>query len=171
LLDAGIDHDPVAVEPKALPKDAHTRQLPRLPGKIDTVKAKADLLAADEAFTQAAAGDGLREAYAKLAADDLRLLQENQQPAVGKDTALKAVPADKAALVWVPAASDVASSGDLGYSYGVSYKADDTARATPQASYLHIWQQIKGNWKLVLALESPVPPPHPEIQLSGRVAL
>ena len=161
LLDAGIDHDPPAVDPKALSKDASTRRLSKLPGKTDTVKAKADLLEADAIFTRAAAGDGLRAAYAKLAADDIRLLQENQQPAVGKDAALKAVPPDKATLVCVPAASNVASSGDLGYSYGVSYQADDTARAIPQASYLHIWQQGKGGWKLVLALESPVPPSPP----------
>jgi ketosteroid isomerase-like protein len=161
LLDAGIDHDPPAVDPAALPKDASTRRLPKLPGKTDTVKARADLLEVDATFTRAAAGEGLRAAYATLAADSLRLLQENQQPAVGKDAALKAVPTEKASLVWIPAASDVASSGDLGYTYGVSYKAEDTAHAIPQASYLHIWQQDKSGWKLVLALESPVPPPPP----------
>lgn len=161
LLDAGIDHDSPAVDPAALPKDARTRQLPKLPGMTDAVKARAALFQADEAFTRAATGEGLRAAYAKLAADDLRLLQENQQPAVGKDAALKVVPTDKAKLVWVPVASDAASSGDLGYTYGVSYKADDMARAIPQASYLHIWQQDKGSWKLVLALENPVPPPPP----------
>lgn len=162
LLDAGIDHDSPASDPVAMPRDAATPQLPRGTSSADRKRVRAELLQADGSFTESAATDGLRAAYGRFGADSLRLLQENEQPAVGKAAALAASPEDKALLQWIPQDAAVASSGDLGYTYGVSYKTGDSARSFPQASYLHIWRRDGGGLKLVLALESPIPPPKPQ---------
>lgn len=162
LLDAGIDHDSPVADPAPMARDATTPQLPTPPKSADNKRVTAELLQADDNFTASAAAAGLRATYRRFGADNLRLLQEDQQPAVGKAAAMGASPEDKALLQWIPEAAAAAASGDLGYTYGVSYKTGDIARSFPQASYLHIWRRDGGIWKLILALESPVPPPPPQ---------
>lgn len=66
--------------------------------------------------------------------------------------ALAALPA---ALQYWPMGAGVASSGDLGYSYGLSAAAPG-ARA--DAAYVHVWCRQDQGWRLALQLRSALPP-------------
>ncbi len=59
------------------------------------------------------------------------------------------------ALQYWPMGAGVATSGDLGYSYGLS--APDPG-ASADASYVHIWCRHGDGWRLALQLRSNLPP-------------
>ncbi len=65
--------------------------------------------------------------------------------------ALTALPAT---IQYWPMGSGVASSGDLGYSYGLSAMAPD---ASANSSYVHIWCRQAGAWRLALQLRNTRP--------------
>ena len=57
-------------------------------------------------------------------------------------------------LQYWPMGAGIASSGDLGYSYGLS--APDPG-ASADASYVHIWCRHGGDWRLALQLRTSLP--------------
>ncbi|MDH4258986.1 MAG: nuclear transport factor 2 family protein [Gammaproteobacteria bacterium] len=68
-----------------------------------------------------------------------------------REAALAALPA---ALQYWPMGAGTASSGDLGYSYGLS--APDPG-ASADASYVHIWCRHGDSWRLALQLRTRLP--------------
>ena len=78
---------------------------------------------------------------------------EGAGTAATREAALAALPA---ALQYWPMGAGIASSGDLGYSYGLS--APDPA-ASADASYVHIWCRHGDSWRLSLQLRSNLPSP------------
>lgn len=68
-----------------------------------------------------------------------------------REAALAALPAT---LQYWAMGAGIASSGDLGYSYGLS--APDPG-ASVDASYVHIWCLRDADWRLVLQLRSKLP--------------
>jgi ketosteroid isomerase-like protein len=68
-----------------------------------------------------------------------------------REAALAALPAT---LQYWPMGAGIASSGDLGYSYGLS--APDPA-ASADASYVHIWCRHGDGWRLALELRTVLP--------------
>ena len=68
-----------------------------------------------------------------------------------REAAIAALPA---ALQYWPMGAGIATSGDLGYSYGLS--APDPA-ASADASYVHIWCRHGDGWRLALQLRSNLP--------------
>ena len=76
---------------------------------------------------------------------------EGAADAAAREAALAALPAT---LQYWPMGAGVASSGDLGYSYGLS--APDPA-ASADASYVHIWCRHGEGWRLALELRSSLP--------------
>jgi ketosteroid isomerase-like protein len=71
--------------------------------------------------------------------------------AAAREAALAALPP---VLQYWPMGAGIASSGDLGYSYGLS--APDPA-ASADASYVHIWCRKADGWRLALQLRSQLP--------------
>jgi ketosteroid isomerase-like protein len=74
---------------------------------------------------------------------------------------LRERPAQQAALDALPAATQlwpmgagIASSGDLGYTYGLSAPGADEAA---DASYAHLWCRLGGEWRLLLELRTRLP--------------
>ncbi len=53
-----------------------------------------------------------------------------------------------------PLGGEAATSGDLGYSYGLSAPAMD---APADAAYVHVWCRHEGQWRLALELRTPLP--------------
>lgn len=76
---------------------------------------------------------------------------EGAADAAARATALAALPAT---LQYWPMGAGIASSGDLGYSYGLS--APDPA-ASADASYVHIWCRHREGWRLALQLRTRLP--------------
>lgn len=158
LFDAGIDHG--ASSPPALPHDAKVPQLKALDGPIPATAALQDqLVSVEGAFSNAAVDKGLRSAYQEMGTEDLRLMQEDHAPVLGKAAVLRTVDPKPDDLVWIPAGGSVAHSGDLGYLYGMTYAAaDKDKQQKPLGSYMHVWQRGAGGWKLLIAVDTPFPP-------------
>jgi hypothetical protein len=71
--------------------------------------------------------------------------------AAAREAALAKLPM---ALHYWPMGAGIASSSDLGYSYGLS--APDPG-ASADASYVHIWCRNGGGWRLALQLRTSLP--------------
>ncbi|MEX1995080.1 MAG: nuclear transport factor 2 family protein [Steroidobacteraceae bacterium] len=69
-----------------------------------------------------------------------------------RHAALAALPAP---LQYWPMGAEIAASGDLGYSYGLSAPEPG---ASADAAYVHIWCRQGAGWRLVLQLRSQLPP-------------
>lgn len=158
LFDAGIDHG--AASPPALVHDAKVPQLRALEGTVPATAALQDqLVSAEKAFSDAAMDKGLRSAYQEMGTDDLRLMQEDHDPVLGKAAVLRTVDPKPTDLVWIPGGGSVAHSGDLGYLYGMTYAAaDKDKQQKPLGSYMHVWQRTADGWKLLIAVDTPFPP-------------
>ena len=157
LYDGGIGHPKPDTPTKTL---AHDSKVPQMPAVTAAVPAEDDvhdqLIRAETVFSNDAA-KSLRSAYDGGGSDDIRLLLEDGQPMLGKELADKVVPAVSSGLVWVPLGGSAARSGDLGYIYGMTYKTADTAHVAPQGTYMHVWRKSVDGWKLIIAMESPLP--------------
>jgi ketosteroid isomerase-like protein len=121
------------------------------------------LLAADRAFAADVAARGAAAGYAAHLGEGARLLRDGKAPVVGVAAIRAALVAEALKVGWQPAAGGVASSGDLGYTYGTATFARAAGGPTRDACYLRLWERAPGgDWKIVLDLLSPLPPPPPE---------
>lgn len=160
IFDGGVSHDLPETPEKPLVEDAPPLQLPAPVGPAPTPDGvRNELEKRDKLFSEDAAG-GLKAAYENAAADDIHLLLDNSQPLVGRETVLAAfakAEAKPAGLQWVSLGGGVATSGDLAYVYGMTYKNDDSKLENPQGVYMHVWRRDKdGAWKLLISEEQPL---------------
>jgi len=158
LFDGGVDHAAPPRPPAALGKTAKVMRLPKGP-VADMDEVHASLERAETLFSNTFIESSPHSAYAGQAADDIRLLREDSPTVQGKSGVLASMSIQPGNVQWVPGGGAVAVSGDLGYLYGVTYKAKDDEHKTPLGSYMHVWRRDAGDWKLLIDLELPVPPP------------
>lgn len=161
LFDGGVDHGAPAKVPVALAKDAEVARLPKMQTVPDEDHLHSALQHAESVFSDTATGISPHAAYDGQGDDDLRLLEEGSQPLIGKAAVVQSMPSEHGVMQWVPIGGSVATSGDLGYIYGMTYNAMDRARKMPQSSYVHVWRLDHAAWKLLVDLELPVPPQKP----------
>jgi ketosteroid isomerase-like protein len=160
LFDAGIDHAAPSTPVKGLAHDATVAQLKVMGSPAAaTAELQDQLLRAEEVFSNNVVDKGLRAAYQETGTDDLRLMEEDHDPVLGKPAVMKAVSSQPTSLIWAPSGGSVAHSGDLGYLYGMTYTvADEYKRQKPLGSFMHVWQRTDDGWKLLIALDAPFPP-------------
>ena len=113
---------------------------------------KLKLLKTDQSFSEYSKNHGMEEAFLEFLADDAVLLNENSMPILGIEEIKKLYDAGDDSgyeLTWEPMDAVVASSGDLGYTYGVyTLKGNNEVK---QGTYVSIWRiGSDGRWKLVL---------------------
>jgi ketosteroid isomerase-like protein len=60
--------------------------------------------------------------------------------------------------VFRPADAGVASTGDLGYTYGVREDSSQVAgRGLDSTVYVHVWRRTEGNrWKMCVVMDNPL---------------
>jgi ketosteroid isomerase-like protein len=107
---------------------------------------------ADIAFSEYSKLKGMHKAFLQFIADDAVLLHSNTIPIIGADAILFIANMNDAnlELTWNPLGGEVASSGELGYTYGTFFLKKDTT-TMQQGSYVTIWKkQPDGKWKFVL---------------------
>lgn len=146
----------VSIAP-ARPAKVEVSELP----KPDAEAARAALLAADRTFAKAAE-KGSAEAYLGVLAEEARLHRGGKLPFVGGDAIRSALAEDPAPMTWEPVAAVVASSGDLGATYGIAKRRESGAESPwfDSDNYLRIWKkQPEGSWRLVLEVLAPRPKP------------
>jgi ketosteroid isomerase-like protein len=114
------------------------------------------LQAAEAAFASTASASGLRSAYDRSGAGDLRFYRSGAQPIVGKAAALDAAALREGPYAWTIERSEVAKSGDFGYARG-SYSAP-AAPGKPMGWFLRVWRVERGEWRLVLDVTNPARP-------------
>jgi len=115
-------------------------------------KALIEMQKADIAFSEYSKLNGMHKAFLQFIADDAVLLQSNTIPIIGADAILFIANMNDAnlELTWNPLGGEVASSGELGFTYGTFFLKKDTT-TMQQGSYVTIWKkQPDGKWKFVL---------------------
>jgi ketosteroid isomerase-like protein len=133
-----------------------TGALARKQGIVSPLKS---LVATEQAFSQAAADKGTREAFVQFIAEDgiifrpkavngKRWMQDHPLPP--PHTSEK-----RALLAWQPIFADVAEAGDLGYTTGPWEFKDDIKDERPSGygDFVTLWKkQADSSWKFVLDL-------------------
>lgn len=113
---------------------------------------KQQLLEADRMFSATSVTQGYNLAFIEFAHPDAVLLRQNNMPVVGKEAVkLLFEKADTTGIdfTWEPIAGNIASSGELGYTYGIYTFKKDTV--SEKGTYVSIWKKdSKGNWKYIL---------------------
>jgi len=125
-----------------------------------TEKAKAEILAADKAFSTLSGKIGPKAAFLANVAPDAKLLADR---AVGPDAVrnIFAQVPETATLTWEPSFVEAADSGDLGYTWGRYTMTIPLPKYGPkpylrQGTYVTIWKrQPSGAWKVILDGGSP----------------
>jgi ketosteroid isomerase-like protein len=122
---------------------------------------RVNLAAMDRALSKAMRSAGAGEAIAAHAAPDVRLNVEGGFPALGIEAAQARIDSLGGFFEFKPEGSGVASSGDLGYTYGLAERFLSAKAAPADTSvYLNVWRQEDGRtWKLALAVLNPLAKP------------
>jgi ketosteroid isomerase-like protein len=80
----------------------------------------------------------------------------NAFPIIGREKIMSSMNSQPGHISGTPIVAEIAVSGDLGYTYGLSELKTDAE--TQANSYLRIWKKKPdGKWKVVLDLENPIP--------------
>jgi ketosteroid isomerase-like protein len=121
------------------------------------------LLDTDMDFARISEEKGAPEAFFEFLAADATLLPEGELPIEGRD-AIKVHQAagPQGLLTWKPRAVEVATGGDLGYTWG-SYEFRENSSESRQAirygKYVTVWKrEPNGPWKAVLLIRNSSPP-------------
>lgn len=116
---------------------------------------RTEILNTEKAFAQMAKEKGLKAAFLTFADEDA-VLKRGNQLIIGKSAISNYFDAhtqQDAQLEWEPDFIDVASSGDLGYTYGKYIYAvmDENGQTTESQGIFHtVWRkQADGKWRFV----------------------
>jgi ketosteroid isomerase-like protein len=157
-VDLGISH-PDSAGPLKL-WDVSDERAAKPSKLVNVLEEQKRLTAQDHAFSDQGLKGGVVKAFTSFSSPDVRLYRNERLPFVGREAALSYLSAIKLNFVWKPTRSDVARSGDLGYTVG-TYEAvptnDPSGKVTELGNYLRIWQKQNGSWRIVLDVTNPVP--------------
>jgi ketosteroid isomerase-like protein len=140
VVDLGISH------PQSGGPQAHWE--PAVASKKETFKpvdgtgARKSLLDRDQLYTVAE--------FAVYASPDVRLYRANSLPFIGRDAAAAELAKTKGTIMWHPISADVSQAGDLGYTHGTYEVSDDTKKVIERGSYVRIWKNTDGVWRIVM---------------------
>ncbi len=114
---------------------------------------KFDIMEADRAFSAMSETNGLRNAYIEFIDSNGVLLRPGNLPFVGGDAMdfISQSNDTTFTMTWEPKSATIATSGDMGYSYGVYSIKPATEDTVYYGTYVTIWKrQANGKWKFVL---------------------
>lgn len=122
---------------------------------VDLEAAKNEILSAEKAFNDLAASRSVKEAFLAFSAEDA-VLSRGAKMIKGKEAIgqyFDGQTLQNAQLQWKAEFVEVASSGDLGYTYGpFTFEAVDSSGQTisSQGFFHTVWKkQADGSWKFV----------------------
>ncbi|MGH9555651.1 MAG: DUF4440 domain-containing protein [Terriglobales bacterium] len=158
VIDLGIVHP----QPEGLPADVSSPAPAGAPAvKPEVETARAMLLSVDTAFSGLSVGQGVLAAYETYAADDIRYYRMREFPQIGKQAMRAALSGSAGRLTWKPSGGEVAQSGDLGVTYGVTESLTGSVQGVSPStgSYMRIWRRQDAGWKVVLDVVIQLPQP------------
>ena len=121
------------------------------------------LLKMEADFQKATAEKGW-DGYVSFLADDSVELPNGESAVKGKEAIRKSLGewSPGMSLTWTPTGSDLAASGDLGYTYGeytLKSKDKDGHPVVRYGKYLTVWKKQKdGSWKAAVDMGNNAPP-------------
>ena len=126
--------------------------------KKDVVKniSPYEILKADKSFSDMSSKAGMKKAFIEYIDNEGILLRPNHPPIIGADAIdfLSQVNDSLYTLTWNPAGGEIATSDNMGYTYGI-YKLT-TKDTVLRGTYVSIWKKQKdGKWKFVLDSGNP----------------
>ena len=129
----------------------------KAPIKLDEERQK--LTEVEKTFSANAATKTLSAAYTTVLDNDARLHRNDQMPLTEAKAIISHLDKQAFSISWTPLRADVASSADIGYTYGSYESKDITTKKTVESGYyVHVWKKTKGGeWKLVLDTTNPLP--------------
>jgi ketosteroid isomerase-like protein len=152
-LDCGIQTPKEFPQPHTLVAARQIR-LKQSSGKVNHDAERSTLMELDRQFLKAAQTSGLVKAVLSTFSDDARLHRNGVFPLIGKPSIRAYLSEKNLTATWEPMKSDVATSGDLGYTYG-SYEVKEK-EAVEKGYYVRVWKrQASGEWKVVLDTTNP----------------
>jgi ketosteroid isomerase-like protein len=150
VFDHGLEHSMPNNEVKL---EAIVSQNKAADSKNDDVSM---LMDQDRKFSQLSKGQGLQKAYAQFLAQKTRVMRPELLPESNRDKALALIAQEKGTLSWEPSGADIAKSGDLGYTYGLSQRNVDGK--IQKGNYVRAWRKENGDWKIAVDIMTPFPP-------------
>lgn len=118
-----------------------------------SVATRVDMMNADREFSLLSEEKGLRTAYAEFIDSNGVLLRPGYIPMEDADAMDYIIQSNDSSFImtWEPKHASLASSGDLGYTYGVYSLKPRDADTVIYGSYVTIWKRRPdGKWKFVL---------------------
>lgn len=150
VLDVGTGL-PSAAAPMNVPYASVSEKLTK-PKKVNAKDELAKMIAADREML--AATGNVSATWNNWLAENARIHRPRALPVVGKDAVTAWLAAQNYPYKGENAFGDIAASGDLGYTYGSAESGTD------KGYYARVWKRdSKGNWKAVVDIFSPLPPP------------
>lgn len=114
------------------------------------------LMEQDRKFSQLSKESGIEKAFSQFLAQKTRVMRPQLLPESNRDKALAIIAQEKGTLTWEPSGGDIAKSGDLGYTYGLSQR--DVDGKIQKGSYVRAWRKENGDWKVAVDVMTPYPP-------------
>lgn len=132
---------------------------------LSAEKARSELENAEVKFLSAIQTNGLSKATNNFLDSQVRVYRQKLQPIIGIDSVRAHFSMNPYLSSWKSMSCEVASSGDLGYTYGsyVVRRLPGQSGEDEKGYYLHGWKRDAANrWKLVAEITSPLPPEAPK---------
>jgi ketosteroid isomerase-like protein len=150
VLDQGCDHSMPNNEVKL---EAIVSQYKAGDSKSDDLST---LMQMDRKFSRLSKEQGIHKAFTQFLAQKTRVMRPQLLPESNRDKAVSLVAQEKGSLTWEPSGGDIAKSGDLGYTYGLSQRNVDGK--VEKGSYVRAWRKENGDWKVAVDVMTPFPP-------------
>lgn len=150
VLDQGVEHSTPNTEIKL---EAIVPQSKAADSKNDDLSM---LMQIDRKFSQISKEQGAQKAFAQFLAQKTRVMRPQLLPESDREKALAIIAQEKDALTWEPSGGDIAKSGDLGYTYGLSQRNVDGK--IEKGNYVRAWRKENGDWKVAIDVMTPFPP-------------
>lgn len=118
------------------------------------------MMNADRGYIFDRRGKGPAQALSRVAAPDVHVYRDGHPPARGPMEAIELLKSHPTAIELLPFGSHVASSYDLGYSYGLLLTREKGAPRPDTSGYVHVFRRDDGGrWKLIFDVENAFPKP------------
>ena len=119
---------------------------------IDSERARTELLESEHRFITSVKEKGSIDAYSAFSASNIRLYRNGDFPSQLKDDAIELLKAQEPQKDFSPVATQVASSGELGFTYGLSVDNKNDS-----SSYIRVWRREPKENKWMIAIDMLAP--------------
>lgn len=112
-----------------------------------------ELILTDNEFSELSVREGFATAFESYCATDGVILRPELMPVIGKTAVMATMSKSddsQIKLSWEPQFARAASSGELGYTYGLYTIRDLSDSILQRGTYVTIWEKKEDGWKFLL---------------------